>query len=90
MLDNERYLVEKAKSGDKKAFDAMFDGCGKKVYNIALRMMGNSEDALEISQEVFIKIFKSLKSFKGDASFSTWVYRITVNVCLDEIRKRKK
>ncbi len=89
MSDNERLLLEKAKSGDVAAFESLIQGCQKKVFNIALRMLENKDDAFEVSQEVFIKIFRSLSNFKGNSSFSTWVYKITVNICLDEIRKRK-
>lgn len=89
MIENEKNLLEKAKNRDIGAFEVLIEGCRKKVYNISLRFLGNQEDALDISQEVFIKIFRTLESFKGNSSFDTWVYRITVNLCLDEIRKRK-
>lgn len=89
MVENEKNLLEKAKNRDIEAFEVLIEGCRKKVYNISLRFLGNQEDAMDISQEVFIKIFRSLESFKGNSSFDTWVYRMTVNLCLDELRKRK-
>jgi len=61
----------------------------KKVFNIALRLLGNHDDASEVTQEVFVKIFKSMGSFKGESQISTWIYRIATNACLDELRKRK-
>ncbi|AEV69215.1 sigma-70 family RNA polymerase sigma factor [Acetivibrio clariflavus] len=88
-ISNEKDLVERAKSGDLEAFEQLIIGCQKKVFNIAFRMVGNYDDANELAQEVFIKAFRSIKNFKGDSSFSTWIYRITANVCLDELRKRK-
>jgi RNA polymerase sigma-70 factor, ECF subfamily len=89
MCENERILLEKAKNGDVQAFELLVEGYQKKVFNVALRMMGNYDDAGEIAQEAFIRVFKSIKSFKEESTFSTWIYRITTNICLDELRKRK-
>ena len=85
----ERELVDKSKNGDMDAFSELISSYEKKIYNIALRMIGNREDAYDIAQEVCIKIYKNINSFKENSSFNTWVYRITSNVCIDEIRKRK-
>ena len=60
------------------------------VYKIAYRYLGNEQDARDICQETFIKVHKSLKKLKNHNSFSTWIYRITVNLCKDEFNKRKK
>lgn len=89
MSENERVLLEKARNGDVEAFERLIEGYQKRVYNIALRMIGNPEDANDLAQEVFIRIFKSIGSFKEQSAFSTWIYRITTNVCLDELRRRK-
>lgn len=89
MSENEKSLLERAKTGDVKAFEMLVEAYQRKIYNIALRMIGNSDDAYDLAQEVLIRIYKSIGSFKEQSSFSTWVYRITTNVCLDEIRKRK-
>lgn len=89
MITDEENLLKKSKSGDVAAFEELMDGYQKKIFNIALRMIGNHEDASELAQEVLIKIYKSIRSFKEEAAFSTWIYRITTNVCLDELRKRK-
>jgi RNA polymerase sigma-70 factor (ECF subfamily) len=59
------------------------------AYNVAYRMMGNEEDAKDMTQEALVKVFKKLKSFRMDASFSTWLYRIVMNTCKDEMRKKK-
>jgi RNA polymerase sigma-70 factor (ECF subfamily) len=90
MGENEKKLVEKAKSGDIKAFEKLIEDHQKKVFNIALRMIGDYDEASELAQEAFLKAYKSIKSFKGDSLFSTWIYKITTNVCLDEIRRKKK
>lgn len=85
----EKELIGKAKQGDVEAFEKLIEGCQKKVFNIAFRMLGNFDDASELSQEVFLKAYKSIKNFKGDTLFNTWIYKVTTNACLDEIRKRK-
>ncbi|HOJ11975.1 MAG TPA: sigma-70 family RNA polymerase sigma factor [Clostridiales bacterium] len=89
MENNEKVLIEKSQNGDIEAFEKLIEAYQRKVFNIALGMFGNYEDASDMAQEVFIRIFKSIKSFKGQSLFSTWLYRITTNVCLDELRKRK-
>ena len=82
-------LISKSQDGDISVFEELIKLYQKKIFNIAYRMVGNYDDASDIAQEVCIKIFRSIKKFKQDSSFSTWVYRITCNVCIDEIRKRK-
>ncbi|NSW92293.1 MAG: sigma-70 family RNA polymerase sigma factor [Firmicutes bacterium] len=85
----EKDLIRKSQKGDIEAFEQLIESYQKKVFNIALGMMGNYDDANDISQEVFIKVFKSIRNFRQQSSFSTWLYRITTNACLDELRKRK-
>lgn len=70
-------------------FDALFDEYSDKVYGLAYRLMGNRDDAMDISQEVFVKIFRNLKAFKGESALATWIYRIAYNTCMDELRRRK-
>ncbi|HHW49075.1 MAG TPA: sigma-70 family RNA polymerase sigma factor [Clostridiaceae bacterium] len=89
MNAEEKSLINKAKCGDIEAFEQLIEVYQKKVFNIALRMIGNYEDANDIAQEVFIRVYRSLGGFKEQSAFSTWIYRITTNVCLDELRKRK-
>lgn len=90
MSENEKILLEKAKRGDIEAFELLIERYQKKVFTIALKMLGNYDDASELAQEALIKVFKSIKNFKEESSFSTWIYRIVTNTCLDELRKRKK
>ena len=85
----ERELIRKAKQGDMFAFEELILKHEKIVYNVAFRMMNHSEDAKDLSQEVFIKAYKNLEKFDERSSFSTWLYRITTNTCIDEMRKRK-
>ena len=85
----ERELIRKAKQGDMLAFEELILKHEKIVYNLALRMMNHSEDAQDISQEVFLKAYRSLQNFDERSAFSTWLYRITHNTCIDEMRKRK-
>lgn len=85
----ERDLIRKAKQGDMLAFEELILKHEKIVYNLAFRMMNHSEDAMDISQEVFLKAYRSLSNFDERSAFSTWLYRITHNTCIDEIRKRK-
>lgn len=82
-------LVIQAKNGDLQAFETLIVAHEKIVFNVALRMLRHQEDARDISQEVFIKAYRSIANFDLRASFSTWIYRITINTCIDEMRKRK-
>lgn len=83
-------LVERSKKGDKIAFEHLVQLYENKVYTIAYRLMGNHADAADLAQDSFIKIYQALPNFRGDASFNTWIYHITVNVCRDEMRKRQR
>ena len=78
-----------AQKGDEKAFEALVLSYEKVVYHVALRMMGNAEDAMDLSQEAWIKIYHAIGQFDGKCAFSTWIYRITTNVCIDALRKKK-
>ncbi len=82
-------LIFQAKQGDMAALEALIIQHEKIVYNVALRMMNHAEDAKDISQEVFLKAYRNIASFDERATFSTWIYRITINTCIDEMRKRK-
>ncbi len=81
-------LVKRVRSGDQRAFKLLVERYQRKVYAVALGMLKDKEEAMDVSQEAFVKVYKYLDHFKGDASFYTWLYRITVNICIDIIRKR--
>ena len=89
-VKEERELIKGAKRGDAESFEALILSCKGKAYNIALRYMRNEEDALDVLQESFIKIFRGLGKFNGQSRFDTWVYRIVVNSCKDMLRKNKR
>ena len=89
LSQNERLLVSRSKAGDIAAFEELIGAYQKKIFNLAYRIIGNYDDAADLAQEALIRIFRSIGGFKEQSSFSTWIYRITTNVCLDEIRKRK-
>ena len=89
MSHNEQLLLERAKAGDVAAFEKLIEAYQKKIFNLAYRMTGNFDDAGDMAQEALVRIFKSIANFREQSSFSTWVYRITTNVCLDELRKKK-
>lgn len=85
----EKDLIRRAKRGELAAFEALILSHEKMVYNVALRMMNHSEDAKDLSQEVFLKAYKNIGNFDERSAFSTWLYRITMNTCIDEMRRRK-
>ena len=87
-LLEDRELVERAREGDRTAFQALIERYKKKIYAVALDMTGDHHNAEDISQDVFLKAFRSLPGFRGRASVSTWLYRMTVNVCIDRSRKK--
>ena len=88
--EEESRIVQKVLRGDVNAFEKLVLEYEKNVYNIALRMTGNSEDASDMTQEAFIKAYNSLQSFRGDSKFSVWIYRIATNVCLDFLRSKSR
>jgi RNA polymerase sigma-70 factor (ECF subfamily) len=81
-------LVERVRTGDQRAFRLLVERYQRKVYGVALGMLRDKEEARDVAQEAFVKVFKYLEHFKGDASFYTWLYRITVNICIDFIRRK--
>ena len=88
MPPDDHSLVQRARSGDDRAFRLLVERYQKKVYAVALGMVKDREEAMDVVQEAFVKVHRSLDSFKADATFYTWLYRITVNVCIDVIRRR--
>ena len=87
MNEDMKTLIQKAARGDELAFEKLVKEHQNLVYNAALRMCGNREDALDISQEAFIKAWRALGKFRYESSFSTWIYRITVNTAKDYLKK---
>jgi RNA polymerase sigma-70 factor (ECF subfamily) len=83
------WYIERVLKGDTQYFSYFVDKYKDIVFSIAMKVLRNREDAEEMAQESFVKAFKSLHTFKGDAKFSTWLYRITYNNCISEVRKKK-
>jgi RNA polymerase sigma-70 factor (ECF subfamily) len=83
-------LVRLCQNGDMAAFEQLFHKYQERVYGTALRMMSNKEDALDLTQEIFLKAYQNIHKFKSTSAFSTWLYRLSVNLCIDELRKRKR
>ncbi len=82
----ERLLIRRLRERDESAFREMVDEYRNRVFSLTLRMLGNREEAEDLAQEVFITVFKSMDSFRGDSKFSTWLYRITANHCKNRIK----
>lgn len=89
-LEEERACVEKVKNGDSSAFELLVIQTQNDVYAVAFKMLGNSEDALDASQDAFIRAYTNINKFRGDSKFSVWMYRITYNICLDKLRRTRR
>ena len=89
MLDklDERELVERAAADDHRAFQVLVQRYQSKAYTVAFGILRNEDEAMDVTQDAFVKVYKALPRFKGQAAFYTWLYRITVNLCIDKKRK---
>ncbi len=86
----ENGVIRSVLDGNINDFEQLVTAYEKNVYNLALRMVGDPDDAADITQETFIKAYRALGSFRGDSKFSSWIYRIASNVCLDFLRSRSR
>ncbi|MDO4270187.1 MAG: sigma-70 family RNA polymerase sigma factor [Eubacteriales bacterium] len=85
---DEKHILAKARRGELAAFEELVTRYEKRVYAVALRSSGSPEDAADITQEVFLRAWRSIEAFRGDSGFSTWLFRITMNLCVDFARHR--
>jgi RNA polymerase sigma-70 factor, ECF subfamily len=87
--EEELSLIHRAQEGDRSAFDALVRLYDKNVLRLALQVVGSQEEARDLYQEAFLKVYRSIRHFRSDAKFSTWLYRVVMNVCLDHLRRQK-
>lgn len=87
---NEERLIEACKQGDREAFRQLFELHKDRVWSIALHFIGDETAARDITQQVFLKLFTAINQFRGEAGFSTWLYRMVANACMDEQRRRRR
>ena len=86
---DEANLISKAKGGDTEAFEKLIESSKGLLFNLALKLLQNQDDAEEATQEVLLKMYKNISGFKGDSAFNTWAYRVMHNYCMDLLRKNK-
>jgi len=86
----EAALIRRCQQGDSAAFDLLIAAHANRVYNLSYRLLGSAADAEDASQEAFVRAFSSLRRFRGQAAFSTWLHRIALNVCRDELKRRRR
>jgi len=90
MTDDIRSAVERARRGDRQAFGLLVRHYQQRVYRTAFRMLGNHQDADDVSQEAFVRAYRGLSTFDGRSSFFTWIYRIVVNLAINQLQRRKR
>lgn len=88
--DPDGALVRRFLQGDASAFGTLVERHEARVYNLCLRILGDRDDARDATQETFVAAIRKLAQFRGDAAFTTWLHRVTVNTCYDELRRRKR
>ena len=89
METDEAALIRAAQAGDQYAFEKLVEAYDQNVLRLALNLLRSPEDASDVYQEAFLRVYKNLHTFRFDCSFHTWLYRIVTNLCLDHLRKRK-
>jgi RNA polymerase sigma-70 factor (ECF subfamily) len=88
--ESDDQLVRRSVAGETGAFSALVQRHERRVYAVCLRILGDPDDAADASQDAFLTLFRKLDQFRGDAAFTTWMHRVTVNACYDLLRKRRR
>lgn len=83
-------VIEACRNGDRDAFRVLFEAYKDKVFSIAVYCIGDKSVADDVTQQIFLKLFTAVRQFRGESEFTTWLYRMVVNACLDERRKRRR
>ena len=89
-MTEDKILIQRVLDGDTEAFAGLVTRYDKQVYGLCFRMVNNPEDARDLAQEAFLKAWRGLQFYKSESSFSTWLYRLTSNVCIDFLRQQKR
>src|SRR5450432_20524 len=91
-MDNvdEQHYIRMVREGDTNAFAVLVDRYKDMVFTLSLKMLKDREETEEVSQDTFVKAFKSLSKFNGESKFSTWIYKVAYNTCLDRLKKNKR
>jgi RNA polymerase sigma-70 factor (ECF subfamily) len=90
MIKIDPALIRRAQQGHVRSFDQIVDHCYALVYNIALRLLGDTEQACDATQETFVRAYEKLPQFRLESSFTTWIYRVATNICLDQLRRGRR
>jgi RNA polymerase sigma-70 factor (ECF subfamily) len=89
-MKTDHELISRIRAGDQRAFAELIDRYKARIFHTTLRILGNREDAEEASQDTFVRAYRGLENFREDSTFSTWIYRICVNTCLNLLESRKR
>lgn len=84
------HLIQSAREGDKQSFGKLIDCCSQYVYGVSLKMIGDVDDARDVAQESFIKVWEKINTYNNHFKFTTWLYKIVINTCLDKLRQRSR
>ena len=89
-MSTDQVLIDRFLAGDRQAFDELMRRHEDRIFGLALRVLGDRDDALEAVQETFLTVFRKVRQFSGRSAFSTWLYRVAMNTCYDALRKAKR
>lgn len=88
--ETDEELVRRYQGGSAGAFEVLVERHGRRVFNLCLRILGDLDEAADVSQDTFLSALRKLHTFRGEAAFTTWLHRVTVNACYDELRRKRR